>query len=152
MDPGGGGKENGRQGGDFWSRIFSSAAIAKDDEPQQEWDNHGLLDNIFVVHLNKLSGFKKYKVSDILFLGRRRGSSVGTEDSSFEMVSLRPSGIYIKAQLQKELETLATCGMFEKVNLKTKTNPDGTINITIPFQESTWQSTNRFMCINAGLM
>ncbi|KAL2486435.1 protein TOC75-3 [Abeliophyllum distichum] len=66
---GGGGGGNGGQGGGFWSRIFSSAAIAKDDEPQQEWDNHGLPANI-VVQLNKLSGFKKYKVSDILFLDR----------------------------------------------------------------------------------
>ncbi|KAI3473898.1 hypothetical protein Pfo_028090 [Paulownia fortunei] len=68
------------------------------------------------------------------------------------MVSLRPGGIYTKAQLQKELETLATCGMFEKVDLETKTNPDGTINITIPFLESTWQSADRFRCINVGLM
>ncbi|CAA2969642.1 TOC75-3, chloroplastic [Olea europaea subsp. europaea] len=148
---GGGGGGNGGQGGGFWSRIFSLMAIAKDDEPQQEWDNHGLPANI-VVQLNKLSGFKKYKVSDILFSDRRRGSSVGTEDSFFEMVSLRPGGVYTKAQLQKELETLATCGMFEKVDLETKTNPDGTINITIPFQESTWQSADRFRCINVGLM
>ncbi|KZV53014.1 hypothetical protein F511_27630 [Dorcoceras hygrometricum] len=68
------------------------------------------------------------------------------------MVSLRPGGVYTKAQLQKELETLATCGMFEKVDLETKTNPDGTINVTIPFLESTWQSADRFRCINVGLM
>ncbi|KAL2239580.1 protein TOC75-3, chloroplastic [Sesamum indicum] len=148
---GGGGGSDGGEGGCFWTRIFSPAAIAKDDEPQQEWDSHGLPANI-VVQLNKLSGFKKYKVSEILFLDRRRGSTVGTEDSFFEMVSLRPGGIYTKAQLQKELETLATCGMFEKVDLETKTNPDGTISITIPFLESTWQSADRFRCINVGLM
>ncbi|KAK4408784.1 protein TOC75-3, chloroplastic [Sesamum angolense] len=148
---GGGGGGAGGHGGGFWSRIFSPAAIAKDDEPQQEWDSHGLPASI-VVQLNKLSGFKKYKVSEILFLDRRRGSTVGTEDSFFEMVSLRPGGIYTKAQLQKELETLATCGMFEKVDLETKTNPDGTISITIPFLESTWQSADRFRCINVGLM
>ncbi|KAG2278116.1 hypothetical protein Bca52824_060671 [Brassica carinata] len=35
-------------------------------------------------------------------------------------------GVYTKAQLQKELETLATCGMFEKVDLEGETKPDGT--------------------------
>ncbi|XP_073054790.1 protein TOC75-3, chloroplastic-like [Primulina eburnea] len=146
---GGGGSGGGGQGHNFWSRIF--LAFAKDDDPQQEWDSHGLPANI-VVLLNKLSGFKKYKVSDILFFDRRRGSTVGTDDSFFEMVSLRPGGVYTKAQLQKELETLATCGMFEKVDLEAKTNPDGTINVTIPFLESTWQSADRFRCINVGLM
>ncbi|KAA8543841.1 hypothetical protein F0562_021982 [Nyssa sinensis] len=149
---GGSGGSGGGGGGDFWSRIFSPAAIAKDDESQsQEWDSHGLPANI-VVQLNKLSGFKKYKVSEILFFDRRRYSTVGTEDSFFEMVSLRPDGIYTKAQLQKELETLATCGMFEKVDLEGKTNPDGTIGVTISFTESTWQSADRFRCINVGLM
>ncbi|KAL1552902.1 putative translocon at the outer envelope membrane of chloroplasts 75-III [Salvia divinorum] len=147
---GGGNGGGGGEGGGFWN-FLSPAAIAKDDDPQQDWDTHGLPANI-VVQLNKLSGFKKYKVSEILFFDRRRGSSVGTDDSFFEMVSLRPGGVYTKAQLQKELETLATCGMFEKVDLETKTNPDGSINITIPFLESTWQSADRFRCINVGLM
>ncbi|CAK9187872.1 unnamed protein product [Ilex paraguariensis] len=148
---GGGGGGGGEGNGNFWSRIFSPAAIAKDEEPPQEWDSHGLPANI-VVQLNKLSGFKKYKLSEILFFDRRRWATVGTEDSFFEMVSLRPGGVYTKAQLQKELETLATCGMFEKVDLEGKTNPDGTIGITISFMESTWQSADRFRCINVGLM
>ncbi|CAK9141503.1 unnamed protein product [Ilex paraguariensis] len=149
---GGGGSGGGGGGnGNFWSRIFSAAAIAKDADPSQEWDSHGLPASI-VVQLNKLSGFKKYKVSDILFFDRRRRETVGTEDSFFEMVTLRSGGVYTKAQLQKELETLATSGMFEKVDLEGKTNPDGTIGITISFLESTWQSADRFRCINVGLM
>ncbi|XP_023521044.1 protein TOC75-3, chloroplastic-like [Cucurbita pepo subsp. pepo] len=147
---GGGGGGGGDESGGFWRRFFSPAALA--DEPQtREWDSHGLPANI-VVQLNKLSGFKKYKVSDIQFFDRRRKTTVGTEDSFFEMVSLRPGGIYTKAQLQKELENLATCGMFEKVDLEGKTNTDGTLGITISFNESTWQSANRFRCINVGLM
>lgn len=127
-------------------------AHAKEDESQsQEWDSHGLPAGI-VVQLNKLSGFKKYKVSDIMFFDRRRYTKVGTEDSFFEMVSLRPGGIYTKAQLQKELESLATSGMFEKVDLEGKTNPDGTISVTIAFTESTWQSADKFRCINVGLL
>ncbi|OVA15600.1 Bacterial surface antigen (D15) [Macleaya cordata] len=123
---------------------------AKESE-SQDWDSHGLPANI-VVQLNKLSGFKKYKVSEILFFDRRRWATVGTEDSFFEMVSLRPGGVYTKAHLQKELETLATCGMFEKVDLEGKTKPDGTIGVTISFTESTWQSADSFRCINVGLL
>ena len=149
---GGGGDGGGGGGGDggFWSRIFSPSAIAKDEE-SPEWDAHGLPANI-VVQLNKLSGFKKYKISEILFFDRLRGSTVGTEDSFFEMVTIRPGGIYNKALLQKELENLATCGMFEKVDLEGKTKPDGTIAVMISFLESTWQSADKFRCINVGLM
>ncbi|KAL6523354.1 putative translocon at the outer envelope membrane of chloroplasts 75-III [Orobanche gracilis] len=147
---GGGGGHGGGEGGGFW-RFFSPAAVAKDDDPQQEWDSHGLPANI-VVQLNKLSGLKKYKISEICFFDRRKRSTFGTDDSFFEMVSIRPGGAYTKAQLQKELETLATCGMFESVDLDTKTNPDGTISVTIPFVESTWQSATSFRCINVGLL
>ncbi|XP_012445918.1 protein TOC75-3, chloroplastic [Gossypium raimondii] len=151
---GGGGGSGGGDGssGNFWEKFFApSPAIADDNNQSQEWDSHGLPANI-VVQLNKLSGFKKYKLSDISFFDRRRWTTVGTEDSFFEMVSLRPGGIYTKTQLQKELETLATCGMFEKVDMEGKTNPDGTLGLTISFTESTWQSADRFRCINVGLM
>uniref|UniRef100_M4DNV9 Uncharacterized protein n=1 Tax=Brassica campestris TaxID=3711 RepID=M4DNV9_BRACM len=147
---GGGGGGDGNDGG-FWGKLFSPAPAVADEEQSPDWDSHGLPGNI-VVQLNKLSGFKKYKVSDIVFFDRRRQTSIGTEDSFFEMVSIRPGGVYTKAQLQKELETLATCGMFEKVDLEGKTKPDGTLGVTISFAESTWQSADRFRCINVGLM
>jgi hypothetical protein len=148
---GGGGGGDGGSGGEFWKNLFSVASANADESQSQDWDSHGLPANI-VVQLNKLSGFKKYKLSEILFFDRRRWTTVGTEDSFFEMVSLRPGGVYTKAQLQKELESLATCGMFEKVDMEGKTNPDGTIGITISFTESTWQSADKFRCINVGLM
>ncbi|KAK7272052.1 hypothetical protein RJT34_28422 [Clitoria ternatea] len=154
---GGGGGDGGWFGnsgdgnGGFWSRFFSPAVAVADESQNQEWDSHGLPANI-VVQLNKMSGFKKYKVSDIMFFDRNRKLKMGTEDSFFEMVSLRPGGIYTKAQLQKELESLATSGMFEKVDLEGKTNADGTIDVTIAFSESTWQSADSFRCINVGLM
>ncbi|OMO62004.1 Bacterial surface antigen (D15) [Corchorus capsularis] len=150
---GGGGSGGGDgSGGNFWEELFTpSPAIADDNDQTQEWDSHGLPANI-VVQLNKLSAFKKYKLSDILFFDKRRLTTVGTEDSFFEMVSLRPGGIYTKTQLQKELETLATCGMFERVDMEGRTNPDGTLALTISFTESTWQSAERFRCINVGLM
>ncbi|KAH9622618.1 hypothetical protein KSS87_019249 [Heliosperma pusillum] len=154
---GGGNGGNGGGGGGWWSRIFSTVAYAKDEGGDGSgeggggggWDTHGLPANI-VVQLNKLSGFKKYKISEILFFDLRRRTTVGTEDSFFEMVSLRPGGVYTKAQLQKELETLASCGMFEKVDLEGKTNADGSIGVTISFTESTWQSADRFRLIDFG--
>ncbi|KAF7120436.1 hypothetical protein RHSIM_Rhsim13G0077600 [Rhododendron simsii] len=149
---GGGGGSGG--GGNFWSRLFSSPAIAKDDENDEEsedWDPHGLQANA-TIRLGKLDAFKRYRVSDLSFYDRSQRAVVGAEDSFFEMVSLRPGGVYTKSQLQKELEALSTCGMFEKVDLEAKTNPDGTIGITISFSESKWQSANSFKCINVGLM
>ncbi|VFQ98221.1 unnamed protein product [Cuscuta campestris] len=147
---GGGGGGGGGDGGNFWSEIVCPSANAGEEE-SQEWDNHGLPANI-VVQLSKLSGFKRYKLSDICFFDRSSGKRIGTEDSFFEMVSLRPGGVYTKAQLQKEVETLASSGMFEKVEMEVRSNPDGTINITLPFLESTWQSADSFTCINVGLM
>ncbi|WCJ20483.1 Protein TOC75 chloroplastic [Euphorbia peplus] len=148
---GGGGGDGFGEGGGFWRRLFSPAAAIADEQQSPDWDSHGLPANI-VVQLNKLSGFKKYKLSEILFFDRRRWTTVGPEDSFFEMVSLRPGGVYTKAQLQKELETLASCGMFEKVDMEGKTRPDGTLGLTISFSESTWQSADKFRCINVGLM
>ncbi|KAF6150299.1 hypothetical protein GIB67_033998 [Kingdonia uniflora] len=149
---GGNGGGNGNGSGGFWLQLFSPSANAKDDDaPGKEWDSHGLSGNI-VVQLNKLSGFKRYKVSEIKFYDRIRRTIVGAEDSFFEMVSLQPGGIYTKANFQQELETLETCGMFEKVDLEGRTNPDGTLALTILFNESMWQSADSFKCINVGLM
>ncbi|XP_020704590.1 protein TOC75-3, chloroplastic-like [Dendrobium catenatum] len=155
---GGGGGGNGDSGG-FWSRFLSSLsppARAEEEKMETgagpEWDSHGLPANI-VVQLNKLSGLKRYKISDIVFFDRRRGSTFSSSvDSLFEMVSLRAGGVYTKAQIQAELETLASCGMFEKVDLEAKTKPDGTLSLVVSFTESTWQSADSFRCINVGLL
>ncbi|KAF9614226.1 hypothetical protein IFM89_016071 [Coptis chinensis] len=147
----GGGGNGGGGGGGFWSRFFHTQPAMAKEEETNEWDPHGLPANI-VVQLSKLSGFKKYKISDIVFFDQWRRTNIGTDDSFFEMVSLRPGGIYTKAHLLKELETLASCGMFEKVDLQGKTKPDGTVGVTIGFTESTWQSADSFRCINVGLI
>ncbi|KAL0730410.1 hypothetical protein Bca4012_026503 [Brassica carinata] len=147
---GGSGGGYGNDGG-FWEKLLSSAPAVAYEEQSPDWDSHDLPANI-VVQLNKLSGFKKYKVSDIVFFDRGRQTSIDTEDSFFEMVSIRIGGVYTKAKFQKELETLATCGIFEKVDLEGKTKPNGTLGVTISFAESTWQSADRFRCINVGLM
>ncbi|ONK62217.1 uncharacterized protein A4U43_C07F1580 [Asparagus officinalis] len=68
------------------------------------------------------------------------------------MVSLLPGGVYPKSQLQVELETLASSGMFEKVDLEAKTKPDGTLGLTVSYTEATWPSADAFRCINVGLL
>ncbi|KAE8696668.1 Chaperone DnaJ-domain superfamily protein, putative isoform 1 [Hibiscus syriacus] len=116
---GGGGGSGGDDGSndDFWEKFFSPSPVIADNNNQtHDWDSHGLPFNI-VVQLNKLSGFQKYKLSDILFFDRCRWTT-------------------------KELETLATCGMFEKFDMEGKTNADGTLGLT-SFTKSTWQSTDR---------
>jgi len=148
---GGGWFNNGGEGGDFWSRILSPSTAFADEPKSQDWDSHELPANITVLP-NKLSGFKKYKISDIIFLDRNSKTKIGTEDSFLDMVSLKPGGVYTRAQLQKELESLATCGMFEKVDMEGKTNADGTLALTISFAESMWEKADRFRCINVGLL
>ncbi|XP_010443680.1 PREDICTED: protein TOC75-3, chloroplastic-like [Camelina sativa] len=148
---GGGGGGGGGDGG-FWRDLFFLARVAvADEEPSPEWDSHGLPANI-VVQLNKLSGLKKYKISDIIFFDRRSKANAETEDSFFDIVSIQPGGVYTKAQLQSELETLATCGFFDKIDFEGKTKPDGTLGVTFSFVESRWPATERVRCINVGLM
>ncbi|KAM1815527.1 hypothetical protein FF1_000019 [Malus domestica] len=74
---GGGGRGDGFDGGEygfggFLKRLlFGSQTVVADEPQSQEWDLHRFPANI-VVQLNKLSGLKKYKVSEILFFDRRR--------------------------------------------------------------------------------
>nr|KYP45309.1 hypothetical protein KK1_033184 [Cajanus cajan] len=63
------------------------------------------------------------------------------------MVRLRAGSVYTKAQLQTELKTLASCGMFEKVEMEGKTKADGSVALTVSFKEKTWPSAEQFRCI-----
>lgn len=137
--------------GGFWSRFFTPATAIADESQSEEFDSHGMPANM-TIPLNRLSGFKKYKISDIVFFDRNRKTKVSSDDSFNEMITIRPGGVYTKAQLQKELESLSGSGMFEKVDFEGKTNPDGTVGITVSFSESTWESAEQFRCINVGLM
>jgi hypothetical protein len=149
---GGGGAGGG--GGGFWSSLFSAAAANADDKSSGDWDTHGLPVNM-TVPLTKLSGLKRYKLSELKFFDRAAsggGAYTGPEDSFFEMVTLQPGGVYTKSQLLKELETLVSCGMFERVDLEVKPKPDNTIGLTVSFVESVWSAAKQFKCINVGLM
>jgi hypothetical protein len=150
----GGGGAGGGGGGDFWYRLISSGAAHADDKSSGDWDAHGLPVNM-TVPLTKLSGLKRYKLSELKFFDRAAasgGAYTGPEDSFFEMVTLQPGGVYTKSQLLKELETLVSCGMFERVDLEVKPKPDNTIGLTVSFVESVWSSAKQFKCINVGLM
>jgi hypothetical protein len=151
---GGSGAGGGGGGGGFWSRPFSSGAAHADDKSSADWDSHGLPVSM-TVPLTKLSGLKRYKLSELKFLDKAAsggGAYTGPEDSFFEMVTLQPGGVYTKSQLLKELETLVSCGMFEKVDLEVKPKPDNTIDLTVSFVESVWSAAKQFKCINVGLM
>jgi len=141
----------GGNGGGFWSRFFTPAAAIADETKSEEFDSHGMPVNI-TVQLNKLSGFKKYKISEIMFFDKRRKTKVSSDDSFSEMITIVPGGVYTRAQLQKELDSLASSGMFEKVDLEGKTNADGTVGITVSYSESTWEAAEKFRCINVGMM
>ncbi|KAL2328777.1 hypothetical protein Fmac_022204 [Flemingia macrophylla] len=146
---GGGGRSGGGAtgGGSFWSRLLfpSPATLADEPEPRQ-WDSHGLPVN-YVVPLSKLNGVKRYRISEIGFFDLILKANIGSDDSLSEMVTLRAGSVYTKAQLQSELEALASCGMFEKVQMEGKTNDDGSISLTVSFKENTWPSAKRFRCI-----
>ncbi|CAN6295617.1 unnamed protein product [Urochloa humidicola] len=150
----GGGGAGGGGGGGFWSHLFSAGAANADDKSSGDWDAHGLPVNM-TVPLTKLSGLKRYKLSELKFFDRAAaggGAYTGPEDSFFEMVTLQPGGVYTKSQLLKELETLVSCGMFERVDLEVKPKPDNTIGLTVSFVESVWSAAKQFKCINVGLM
>ncbi|RHN76121.1 putative chloroplast envelope protein translocase, IAP75 [Medicago truncatula] len=138
-------------GGGFWSRFFTPAAAIADETKSDEFDSHGMPVNI-TIQLNKLSGFKKYKISDITFFDKKRKTKTSSDDSFSEMITIVPGGVYTRAQLQKELDGLTSSGMFEKVDLEGKTNADGTVGITVSYSESTWEAAEKFRCMNVGMM
>ncbi|XP_050369130.1 protein TOC75-3, chloroplastic-like [Argentina anserina] len=148
---GGGGGHGSGGGGGFWRRLFWLHAAKANERKDESYDSHGLPANIFV-QLSRLSGFKKYKLSEVLFFDRRKRSTISADDPFSANLSLRPGGFYTKAELQSELESLTSSGMFDKVDLEAKTNPDGTLGVTVSFTESTWMAADRFRPINVGLM
>ncbi|XP_004293175.1 PREDICTED: protein TOC75-3, chloroplastic-like isoform X2 [Fragaria vesca subsp. vesca] len=148
---GGGGHGSNGGGGGFWRRLLGLHAAIADEPNDESWDSHGLPANI-VVQLSRLSGFKKYKASEIVLFDRRQRSAVGADDPFYMYLTLRPGGVYTKAELQSELESLANSRMFDKVELEGKTNRDGTLAVSVSFTESIWLAADRFRCINVGLM
>lgn len=137
--------------GGFWSPFFTPPRANADEPPSDEFDSHGLPVNI-VIPLYKLKALKKYKVSDITFFDRQQKIKLNCDDAFRKMLNIFPGRVYTKAQLNKELDGLAMSGMFVNVDLEGKTNPDGTVGITILFNESTWKRAESFRCISVGML
>ncbi|KAL7116878.1 hypothetical protein ACP275_03G033800 [Erythranthe tilingii] len=146
---GGGGDRNHRKNAP--SNIFCPPAIALEDK-SRTWDSHGLEADV-VVQLKRLSGYKKYKVSSINFLNpRTRATATGAEESFSDMVSLQPGGVYTKQTLIQELESLSSSPYFDKIDFDFKTNPDGSVDVNIPFEETVYPSKSRIRCVSIGLI
>lgn len=123
--------------------------MAKEDKGQA-WDSHDLEANL-VVQLNRLSGHKKYKIANVKFLNPRTRSVVNGADESFgDLLVLRPGGVYTKKDFVEQLETLSSSDCFAKIELEAKTNPDGSLDINIPFRENIYPSKTLFRCICFG--
>ncbi|KAK1357230.1 Translocon at the outer envelope membrane ofs protein 75-III [Heracleum sosnowskyi] len=150
---GGGGGSGGSGGGGFWSRLvsfFAPKTKAEESQPE-EWDPHGLSDNV-ELDIKELSEFKKYKVSDVTLIDDLTSKSIVSDDPFNEVFTIKPGDIYTKSQMQEKREEFANCGMFEKVDFGSKTKPDGTIGIKVSFVENNWSASDKFKCINVGLM
>lgn len=145
----GGGDWSGN-GWDWFMSLYSGRALA-DDEFGESFDSHGLRVGL-KVPVNKLNAAKKYKVSDVELIDKRTKQSIGTKDPFFELVTLRPGGIYTKQQLETEVENLLNCGMFQSIEMETLTQPDGTLTSQISFVESQWHAADSFKCANVGLL
>ncbi|KAK6139041.1 hypothetical protein DH2020_027208 [Rehmannia glutinosa] len=136
-----------------WSDSLCPPAIAKQDNNKaQGWDSHGFQPNL-IIQLNKLSGFKNYKISNINFLNPRTRSIVKDAHQLFDgLLGLRSGGIYTKKYLMENLDLLSSSPYFEKIEFDAKTNPDGTVDINIPFKEKVYPKKTMFRCISVGMI
>jgi hypothetical protein len=137
--------------------IFSGSGAARTGKlkpPPADWDTHGLTATRTPVPLSRLDGKKRYKVSELTFVDRHAGPGGGNvaDDPLFDMSALRPGGVYTRSQLLEEAKTMTASGMFERVSVLTKPNPDGTLGLTVSYAENVWSGADRLKCINVGHM
>lgn len=126
-------------------------AFADSEETGDSYDSHGLKVGS-KVHISKLTSGKKYKVSDVDLIDSRIEKPVDSKDPFYELLTLKPGGVFAKAQLQTELDNLASCGMFERVDMEALPLKDGSLKMQILFVESEWQAAESFRCVNVGLL
>lgn len=132
----------------FWSELLCPNAMAQDNHHSQSWDSHNLQANM-ILQLNKLNAFKRYKISAVKFLHPRSREAVGAAADTFgDIPDLpRPGGVYTKQDLVDRLHSLESSGFFEKIDFDARTNPDGSIEINVPFREKLYPSKTKFSCI-----
>ncbi|GFQ04988.1 protein toc75-3 chloroplastic [Phtheirospermum japonicum] len=134
------------------SSVCPPAIANEDRNSQSGWDSHGFRANM-TIQLKKMSAMKKYKVSNINFLNPATRSVVnGAHESFRDVIGLRPGGIYTKKELTQILDSLSSSMYFEKIEFDAKTNPDGTIDLNIPFKERVYPSKTLFRCLSVGML
>ncbi|KAL6660581.1 hypothetical protein ACP70R_001616 [Stipagrostis hirtigluma subsp. patula] len=136
--------------------FFSGGAGRGKEEAARDWDAHGLPATGTPVPASTLDAGKRYKVSEVDFLDRRRIRRPAAADKNplFSTVAaaLRPGGVYTRAQLLEQLQAMDDSGRFERVDLHTKPRPDGTLGVTVSYAESAPAAADRFTCVNVGHM
>ncbi|MCO5603197.1 hypothetical protein L7F22_057344 [Adiantum nelumboides] len=145
---GGGGNGDGSSWSN-WAEHF--VALANTEDPDSGFDSHGMKVGSRV-NVSKLSSGKRYKISGVELIDNSTGKPVGPDDPFHELITVKPGGVFLKPQLQTELENLSGCGMFERVDMDALTQSDGTIKLQVTFSESEWQPTQGIRCVNVGLM
>uniref|UniRef100_A0A0E0F1W3 Bacterial surface antigen (D15) domain-containing protein n=1 Tax=Oryza meridionalis TaxID=40149 RepID=A0A0E0F1W3_9ORYZ len=94
--------------GGFLSSFFSAGAARADGgKPSPDWDAHGLAASALPVPLSRLDGKKRYKVSELAFLGRL--TRAAAEDPLFD--ALRPGGASILPGGTVSFEHRNICGL-----------------------------------------
>lgn len=147
--PGGGGSGG---SGDFWHGCLEHfMAFASSDDPESNFDSHGLKVGS-KTNISKLNPTKRYKISGVDLMDSRTEKLVGPDDPFHELITLKPGGIFTRAQFQTELENLSGCGMFESVYLDAIPHQDGTLRMQVSFAESEWQPSEGIRCVNVGLI
>lgn len=147
--PGGGGSGG---SGDFWHGCLENfMAFASSDDPESNFDSHGLKVGS-KTNISKLNPTKRYKISGVDLMDSRTEKLVGPDDPFHELITLKPGGIFTRAQFQTELENLSGCGMFESVYLDAIPHQDGTLRMQVSFAESEWQPSEGIRCVNVGLI
>lgn len=148
---GSGGGGNGGSG-DFWHGFAENfMAFASSDDPESNFDSHGMKVGS-KANISKLNPTKRYKISGVDLMDSRTEKLVGPDDPFHELITLKPGGIFNRAQFQTELENLSGCGMFESVYLDAIPHQDGTLRMQVSFAESEWQPSEGIRCVNVGLI
>lgn len=68
------------------------------------------------------------------------------------MRTLTLGEVCTRTQREEELESLRTCGAFEKIDMEVKTNVDGAIGLEFRFEETLCWEPLKFRCSNVGLL
>eukprot|EP00850_Spirogloea_muscicola_P013704 SM000094S24721 [mRNA] locus=s94:538502:542137:+ [translate_table: standard] len=103
------------------------------------------------VPISKLSPGKRFKVSAMDLTDSRFDTILSKTDPFYELVSLRAPTIVTKAQLEAEVESLTSSGMFQAADMEAVPQSDGSIKVNVKFTESQWAAAQGVRFVNVGL-